>query len=148
MAGRKPLWRSGQTDTASRYGDASIAARNEQNHRRQTIMAKTNDNIASPEENARLEHSVEGVTTRDDALDLGVPMLPGSPDEPIGPEDALGEGPTRGDYSGRIGEANYQPHQTVPVADAKPGEPNVKVIAQRANVEQGEVEGKKGGVDA
>ena len=91
--------------------------------------------------------TVEGVTTRDDALDFGVPMLPGDPNEPQGPEDALGEGPTRGDYSGRIGDANYQPHQTVPNPDAKPGEPRVKVIRQRENVQQGEVAGKKGGVD-
>ena len=110
-------------------------------------MAKQNDNVASEAQNDKLQHSVDGVTTRDDALDLGVPMLPGDPQEPQGPEDALGEGPTRGDYSGRIGESNYQPHQTVRVVDAKPGEPSVKVVAQRQNVEQGEVAGKKGGVE-
>ena len=105
------------------------------------------DNIANRDDNAKLEHSVEGTTTRDDVLDLGVPMLPGSPDEPQGPEDALGEGPTRGDYSGRIGDANYQPHHVVPNPDAKDGEPTVKVINQRENVAQGEVAGKKGGVE-
>lgn len=103
--------------------------------------------IASQEQNASLKHSADGVTTRDDALDLGVPMLPGDPNEPIGPEDALGEGPTRGDYSERLGETNYRPHQTVPVRDAKPGEPTVRVVNQRANVQQGEVAGKKGGVE-
>jgi len=105
------------------------------------------DNIASVDENRALEHSVEGTTTRDDVLDLGVPMLPGDPNEPQGPEDALGEGPTRGDYSGRIGDANYQPHHVVPNPDAKDGEPRVKVIIQHANVQQGEVAGKKGGVE-
>ena len=85
-------------------------------------------------------------TTRD-ALDLGVPMLAGDPSEPTGPEDALGESPTRGDYSGRLGETNYQPHTTVLIPDAKPGEPRVRVIAQRENVKQGEIKGKKGGVD-
>jgi predicted RNA binding protein YcfA (HicA-like mRNA interferase family) len=47
----------------------------------------------------RFEHSQGGITTRDDANDLGVDMLPGHPDEPAGPEDALGPGPKRGDYS-------------------------------------------------
>jgi hypothetical protein len=36
------------------------------------------------------EPQAEGVTTRDDANDLGVPMLAGSSDEPTGPEDSLG----------------------------------------------------------
>ena len=103
--------------------------------------------IASQSENTKLEHSAGGVTTRDDATDLGVPMLPGSPDEPVGPEDALGEGPTRGDYSQRIGSDNYHPHTSVRVKDAAPGEPNVRVVPQRQFVEQGEVAGKKGGVD-
>lgn len=107
-------------------------------------MAK---NDQSSDQSARLEHSAGGATTRDDALDVGVPMLPGSPDEPQGPEDALGEGPTRGDYSGRIGPVNYQPHTTVRVPDAKPGEPQVRVVAQRQHVQQGEVKGKKGGVE-
>lgn len=115
-------------------------------------MAKNNDNqsneIASAGQNDQLEHSEGGRVTRDDVLDLGVPMLPGDPNEPIGPEDALGEGPTRGDYSARMGESNYRPHTTVPVEDAKPGEPNVRVVDQRGNVEQGEVAGKKGGVQA
>lgn len=112
-------------------------------------MASKNDKdtVASAADNEQLQHSADGVTTRDDALDLGVPMLPGDPSEPQGPEDALGAGPTRGDYSGRIGETYYQPHQTVPNPDAKPGEPQVKVVAQRDNIAQGEVKGKKGGVN-
>lgn len=103
--------------------------------------------VASPAENKRLEHSVEGVTTRDDVTDLGVPMLPGSPDEPQGPEDALGPGPKRGDYTGRVGPENYQPHRVVAVPDAKPGEPTVRVEAQRplaSNI--GDERGRKGGV--
>lgn len=99
-------------------------------------MAKKND------------QTVDGVTTRDDATDLGVPMLAGSPDEPQGPEDALGVGPKRGDYTDRVGGSDYQPHQVVPVPDAKPGEPTVRVEAQRPRAEDiGEVAGKKGGVD-
>ncbi len=47
---------------------------------------------------------------KDDPTDLGVPMLPGSPTEKACPEDALGDTPTRGDYSGRLGGADYKPH--------------------------------------
>lgn len=104
-------------------------------------------NSESTETTEPTEAKVEGTTTRDDALDLGVPMLPGSGNEPVGPEDALGEGPKRGDYSKRLGDANYQPHTTKPITDAKPGEPNVEVIAQAPLAsDQGEVAGEKGGV--
>lgn len=119
-------------------------------------MAATNANtntsddasVASASENAKLKHSVGGVTTRDDALDLGVPMLGGDPKEPVGPEDALGVGSTRGDYRERVGSSAYRPHTVVPVPDAKPGEPTVRVVAQRPLAEDiGEVAGKKGGVE-
>lgn len=114
--------------------------------------AKTTDEtpvaVASAKQNAALEHSEGGVTTRDDATDAGVPMLPGSPDEPQGPEDALGPGPKRGDYTNRVGPAGYEPTQTVRVPDAKPGEAHTRLEAQRPNASvQGEVEGKKGGVE-
>lgn len=113
-------------------------------------MPKTETNatvtVASDKDNARLDHSQGGVTTRDDATDVGVPMLPGSPDEPVGPEDALGAGPKRGDYRNRLG--GVQSSQSVTVPDAKPGEPAVRVEAQnpRAN-EIGDESGKKGGVE-
>lgn len=69
-----------------------------------------------------------------DAGDLGVPMLPGSPDEPVGPEDALGPGPKRGDYSDRIGDPKrYHPHE-----GSEPQRPRV--------AEVGDETGKKGGV--
>ena len=104
--------------------------------------------IASEAENKRLEHSDSGVTTRDDILDLGVPMLPGSPDERQGPEDALGVGPKRGDYTNRIGGSNYQPHETIPVKNAQPGEANVRLEAQRPRTADiGDAEGLKGGVE-
>lgn len=111
-----------------------------------TKEAKAADTgVASDKQNAKLEHSQGGVTTRDDATDLGVPMLPGSPDEPQGPEDALGVGPTRGDYRNRIvGE----PHEVVLVRDAAPGEATARVEAQRPRADEiGDVAGKKGGVD-
>lgn len=93
---------------------------------------------------------VASPTTKDDALDLGVPMLAGDPNEPIGPEDALGPGPKRGDYSKRLGDSYYNPHHTVevPLEDQKEGEPAVKVVAQAENASnQGEEAKKKGGVD-
>jgi hypothetical protein len=102
--------------------------------------------VASESQNAKLEHSRGGVTTRDDATDLGVPMLPGDPSEPVGPEDALGESPTRGDYRSRIGDV--RPRSVEPIPDAKPGEPQVRVVDQSRNAENiGDLKGKKGGVD-
>lgn len=89
---------------------------------------------------SNLTHSEGGVTTRDDATDLGVPMLAGSADEVTGPEDALGVGPKRGDYTNRIGPANYQPHESLRQDDG-----TVKVEAQRPRAEdQGEAPGKGG----
>ncbi len=89
--------------------------------------------VASEAQNARLEHSQGGVTTRDDANDLGVPMLPGK-GEPVGPEDALGVGPKRGDYTERLGGSTYLPHE-----GSEPQKPRAAEI--------GDVEGRKGGVD-
>jgi len=110
-------------------------------------MAEKDQNTASTSQNAKLKHSEGGVTTREDVTDLGVPMLAGDPTESQGPEDALGAGPKRGDYSGRVGDAYYQPHQVVPNPDAKEGEPTVKVLDQRTHVgEVGDEKGEKGGV--
>lgn len=84
---------------------------------------------------------------KDDALDLGVSMLPGDPSEPVGPEDALGVGPKRGDYRDRVGGDGYNPHQVVAVPDAKEGEPKARVEAQRPRVADiGDEKGVKGGV--
>jgi hypothetical protein len=64
------------------------------------------DSVASPKENAKLEHTDKDApaTTRDDTLDAGVPMAPAEDPaaERVGPEDAMGPEATRGDYSGRI----------------------------------------------
>lgn len=112
-------------------------------------MAKT-ETIATDKANAKLEHSQGGSTTRDDATDVGVKMLPGSSDEPQGPEDALGVGPTRGDYRDRLGGPGYQPHESVsvPDADTDAGEPSVRIEAQKPRAEDiGDVAGKKGGVE-
>ncbi len=110
---------------------------------------QTPKGVASPQANKRLAHSQGGVTTRDDATDMGVPMLPGDPKERQGPEDALGEGPKRGDYRERIGPDNYRPVEIVPVEDAKEGEANVKAVEQRSRANDiGEVPRRKGGVDS
>lgn len=81
-------------------------------------------------------------TTRHDATDMGVPMLPGTGNEPQGPEDALGPGPKRGDYTDRIGPANYRPHEVTRDADGK-----VVVVDQLERVgDIGDAPGLKGGV--
>ncbi len=103
--------------------------------------------MATKNDSKRLEHSAGGVTTRDDATDVGVPMLSGDPSEPQGPEDALGRGPKRGDYTERVGPENYHPHEVVPVENPKPGQPVAVVKAQRPRAaEIGEKKGLKGGV--
>ncbi len=116
--------------------------------------------IAPPHENKGLEHTRGGATTRDDALDQGVPMLQGDPREPVGPEDAVGVGPTRGDYSTRVEGSPHvaelipedelrtetvtdaEGNQTTQIAD----QPRTRLVPQRSRIEQGEVAGVKGGV--
>ena len=82
-------------------------------------------------DHSELKHSQGGTTTRD-ALDKGVPMLQGDGSEPVGPEDALGPGPKRGDYTGRV---KGNPH-----SGSTPQLPNVSNV--------GDTNGKKGGVDS
>lgn len=73
------------------------------------------------------EHTRGGVTTRNDVTDLGVPMAPGKPDEPIGPEDAFDTN-TRGDYSNRL---HFGPSVRIaPKENPKEGEPTVEVVEQ------------------
>lgn len=99
---------------------------------------------SEPAERGTAQNAPEGSTTKDDALDMGVPMLPGSAKEPVGPEDALGVGAKRGDYTDRVGPSNYQPHEIV-VDDDGTGH----VEPQRPRTADiGEVEGRKGGVDS
>jgi hypothetical protein len=135
--------------------------------------AKAEEGVATQAENDRLEHTRGGTTTRDDALDAGVPMEAGAAHEPVGPEDALGRGPKRGDYSERVVGS---PHESRPIdgggaqvtqwvdretgAAAEAGAKGaIEVPADntpRAELEPqaprasdvGEVEGRKGGVDS
>lgn len=111
------------------------------------------------ESNKDLEHTEGGMNTRQDPLDQGVPMLQGSSDEPQGPEDALGEGPKRGDYRGRV---TGDPHESVRTDDGSDAagelvenddggierKPHTKLVPQRPRVNDiGDAEGEKGGVD-
>jgi hypothetical protein len=98
------------------------------------------DGVASLAENADLEHTRGGVTTRDDLHDQGVPMLAGSPAEPTGPEDALGVGEKRGDYRDRI---VGHPHESRPLAGG--GEPVTRWVDRDTGAEA--KEGAKNAVE-
>lgn len=96
-----------------------------------------------PQQDSKLKHTEGGVTTRDDALDAGVPMIAGRPDEPIGPEDAFGPGPKRGDYSDRINQGPHLVTERIP--DAKPGEPHTRLVpVDERTKEIGDKQGKGG----
>lgn len=86
-------------------------------------------------------------TTRDDALDSGVPMLPGDASEPGGPEDALGSGNKRGDYSDVIGDRQF--YASVPNPNHDPSDPNspasVLVHQNPLVKDRGDDKGVKGG---
>ena len=86
-------------------------------------------------------------TTKDDALDSGAPMLPGDPSEPTGPEDALGSGPKRGDYSKLIGTQQFAASVPNPNYDpSDPDSPASVLVEQNPLVEQrGDEKGVKGG---
>lgn len=95
------------------------------------------------------EDRLSGPTHADDATYEGVKMEPAEDGadttERGGPEDALGLGPKRGHYKHPDG---YEPHETLPVAGAKPGEPRVAMDAQKPRTEDiGDEAGKKGGVE-
>lgn len=117
----------------SAEGDAGVASEKANARLQHTDELRDQAAVAAPGA-APAKEPVGSVTTRDDATDLGVPMLQGSPDEPVGPEDALGKGPTRGDYRERLGDSGYHPHE-----GAEPQKPRAEEI--------GEIEGEKGGVD-
>lgn len=93
------------------------------------------------------KHSEGGVTTRTDALDSGAPMLPGDGSEPVGPEDALGSGLKRGDYSKLIGDRQFSASVANPKYDpADPASPRTVLVHQNPLVEQrGDEKGVKGG---
>lgn len=69
--------------------------------------------VATTTDNAKLEHTAGGATTRD-PMDAGVPMIQGKPTEPVGPEDALGPGAKRGDYSDRLSSGPSMATRPIP----------------------------------
>jgi hypothetical protein len=109
-------------------------------------MADTKAQAATAQ-NDKLKHSQGGATTRDDALDSGAPMLPGSPDEPVGPEDALGSGQKRGDYSQLIGSGQFSASVPNPNHDpSDPNSPRTVLVQQNPLVgHRGDEKGVKGG---
>ena len=111
------------------------------------MAEKTAGAQASEQDNAKLEHSAGGTTTRSDVLDSGAPMLAGDPAEPVGPEDALGSGPKRGDYSKLIGTQQFTASVPNPDYDATdPNSPASVLVEQNPLVEQrGDDKGVKGG---
>lgn len=88
--------------------------------------------VAQGADNAKLKHTEGGATTRD-ALDNGVPMLQGKPEEPVGPEDALGKGPKRGDYSQVIGDRQYTQSVANPDWDPKNPDKAPRFILEHQN---------------
>ncbi len=91
--------------------------------------------------------TVDGTTTRDDALDSGAPMLEGDGSEPSGPEDALGSGKKRGDYSGLIGNQEFYASVPNPDRDSTdPSSPASVLVHQNPLVkDRGDDKGVKGG---
>lgn len=85
----------------------------------------------------------EGDPVTKKANDVGVPMIEGSPDEPIGPEDAAGIGDKRGDYSTRN---DGQKHFSM----ERDADGDIVAVDQSAIIESGDQavppEGTKGGV--
>lgn len=106
--------------------------------------APSADLVASRDDNAALEHTADGPTTRSDATDVGVPMLAGDPAEPIGPEDAFGPGPKRGLYAPRETGA-HATVEVIPPGEREENGPTTRVVDQVARAaEQGEAPGKGG----
>jgi hypothetical protein len=103
--------------------------------------------MAEKKNDDKLSHSESGTTTRSDALDSGAPMLGGDPTEPVGPEDALGSGPKRGDYSKLIGTGQFSASVPNPNHDRNdPNSPRSVLVHQNPLVEQrGDDKGIKGG---
>jgi hypothetical protein len=127
-------------------GEVPEATPQQQQAARQPTNATEGDKPAAGTD-AQLSHTEGGISTRDDALDSGAPMLPGSPDEPVGPEDALGSGPKRGNYEGLIGTQRFQASVPNPNYDPEdPSSPRSVLVDQNPLVEQvGDDPGVKGG---
>lgn len=77
-----------------------------------------------------LEHTEGGTHTRTDTTDVGVPMAPPEGPQTVGPEDAAGLEPTRGNYGGRVSRGTTT--ELIPEAERVPGGPTVRIVEQGA----------------
>jgi len=77
-----------------------------------------------------LEHTQGGVHTRADTTDVGVPMAAPTGPQTVGPEDAAGLKPTRGDYTARTSTGTSI--EPIPPAEQVPNGPRVRVVHQGA----------------
>jgi hypothetical protein len=119
--------------------------------------AKADAGVATEAQNDALEHSdADAPANTRDGLDGGVPMLPGDPSEPSGPEDALGEGEKRGDYAERVDGEHFEgqalPDGGEPILDDDGNvvdyKPKSRLVAQSPRTaEVGDAAGLKGGVE-
>lgn len=137
----------------------AAAAKKEADEKAAADESSDDDESAGAEPTPEVPLSDDGTVDRAalDGNDVGVPMLPGSADEPAGPEDALGSGDKRGDYAEVM---DGRPHAES-VATEDGGEPirdedgNIvdlkprsKMVDQTSRVEEvGDAEGLKGGVE-
>lgn len=98
----------------------------------------------APKNNDEFDFAAEAKVV---SAENGFTMLPGDPGEPVGPEDALGEGPKRGDYSTTM--RLESPHEAVLTGETTDaGVPIRELVPQAPRVEEvGDVKGKKGGVE-
>ena len=95
-------------------------------------------------DNENLKHTAGGATTRD-GMDAGVPMTPGRADEPVGPEDAFGPGPKRGDYRDRVDQGPHMVTEVIPEKERTPDGPIYRLVpADKAVGEIGDAPGKGG----
>lgn len=138
---------------------AEEAKQREHAEREAKAKAAKTPEAEKPEAEATPEAEEDfGATTKDDGTDAGVPMLPGSPGEPQGPEDAFGEGQKRGDYADRVGTNQHAESVAIegggqPVYGGEDGEeivdftPRSKLVSQNERVDEvGDEAGEKGGV--
>ena len=95
-------------------------------------------------DNDALEHTMGGATTRD-TMDAGVPMLPGDAREPVGPEDAFGPGPKRGDYSDRVDTGPHMVTEVIPDSERVKDGPIYRLVPADKTIGQiGDAPGKGG----
>lgn len=81
-----------------------------------------------PAPTAPAKPAARGRRRPDDAVDMGVPMAPPTTPQTVGPEDAAGAAPVRGDYTGRTVSGSSV--ELIPEAERTPGGPTMRVVDQ------------------